>query len=399
MSIRFSFRYLHEKNLIMTAYQLKFRAVIIALVVLALIGACQNIQNDAINDVAVFEAGQKHIVIMHPTVNNLKTFIYLTSEGIFPLPKDIRVVGVFHEKARYDYTLSSDFIKEEQIANISLLGIGSVLSDKEIFGQNQWTSTFTEIFENSEGILFFGGPDLPPATYGQEMNLLTVVTDPNRHYLELSFLFHLLGGFQDEGFVPLLEQKPDYPILGICLGMQTMNVATGGSMIQDIPTQIYGFTNVEDVLNADQQLRHRNYNTNYSLDANVTSDNYHQILITGGHIQEINSAIGVNPFVLSSHHQAALNIGKGLYVTATSLDGKVVEALEHEKYPHVIGVQFHPEVRDLYMVDSKINEKPFEPGKYSYLELYPGEQGEQFHRNFWKQIAAWYGIDTPKNID
>lgn len=337
-----------------------------------------------------FTEGERHIVIMHPTVNNLKTFLYLTTEGIFPLPENFRVVGVYHESAGYDYALSSEFIKDEKLANISLLGIGPVLPEKEIFAKNKWTEYFIEIFEKSEGIIFFGGPDIPPSTYGQEMNLLTVVTDPNRHFLELSFLYHLLGGYQDGDFVPLLEQNPTYPILGICLGMQTMNVATGGSMIQDIPTQIYGFTTVEDVLRADQQMRHRNYNTNYSLDDEVTSDNYHQIIITGGHMQEINSTIGTNPFVLSSHHQAALKIGKGLVVTATSMDGKVVEALEHEKYPHVLGVQFHPEVRDLYMVDSKINQKPFEPGKYSYLELYPGNQGETFHRNFWKYLASWY---------
>jgi hypothetical protein len=62
-----------------------------------------------------------------------------------------------------------------------------------------------------------------------------VITDPHRHYLELSFLFHLLGGFQDESFLPLLEERPEYPVLGICLGMQSMNVATGGDMIRIFP--------------------------------------------------------------------------------------------------------------------------------------------------------------------
>jgi len=366
------------------------RHLVIVLFALGLFLGCKQAQKDTTANVNPFAASARHIVIMHPTVNNLKTFLYLTSEGIFPLPENFRVVGVYHESARYDYELSAQFIKEENLSSISLLGVGPVLSENEIFAENKWTETFKEIFEKSEGIIFFGGPDIPPSTYGQEMNLLTVVTDPNRHYLELSFLYHLLGGFQDEGFVPLLEQNPTYPILGICLGMQTMNVATGGSMIQDIPTQIYGFTTVEDVLRADQQMRHRNYNTNYSLDANVTSDNYHQIIIKGGHMQEINSTIGTNPFVLSSHHQAALKIGKGLVVTATSLDGKVVEALEHNKYSNVVGVQFHPEVVDLYKVESKINEKPFEPGKFSYLELYPGELGENFHRNFWKHVASWF---------
>ncbi len=364
---------------------------------IGLLAGCKQAKPDSAVEVNPFVDGERHVVIMHPTVNNLKTFLYLTCEGIFPLPKDIRVVGIYHENASYDYGLSAGFIKGENLENISLLGIVPVLQGSEIFAKNTWTELFTEIFEKSEGVIFFGGPDIPPSTYGQEFNLLSVVTDPYRHYLELSFLYHLLGGYQDETFVPLMEQNPKFPILGICLGMQSMNVATGGTMIQDIPTQIYGFTTVEDVLGADQQIRHRNYNTNYSLDANVTSDNYHQLIITGGHMQKINAGTGTNPFVLSSHHQAALKIGKGLVVTATSLDGKVVEALEHEKYPHVLGVQFHPEVRDLFLVESKITEKPFEAGKYSFLELYPGNQGETFCRNFWKHISSWYE-KTPETL-
>jgi putative glutamine amidotransferase len=366
------------------------KSILHYLLLLLWIAACVSPVNGQSSKVTPFSKGEKHIVLMHPTVNNLKTFLYLTSEGIFPLPKELKVVGVFHENAGYNYGVSADFIKEEGLENFALLGIESVLSDKEIFAANKWTPTFTEIFENSEGIIFFGGPDIPPATYGEEMNLLTVVSDPNRHYMELSFLFHLLGGHQNEEYVPLLEQRPDYRILGICLGMQSMNVATGGTLTQDIPTEIYGHTTVEDVLNADQQVRHRNYNSNYRLDDEVSFDNYHQVIITGGHLQAINNVSEIDPFVLSSHHQAALKIGKGFRVTATSTDGKVVEALEHEKYPHVMGVQFHPEVRELYMLDSKIQEKPFEPGMKSFLELYPGQNGEFFHHSFWKYVAGWY---------
>lgn len=337
-----------------------------------------------------FIEGEKHIVIMHPTVNNLRTFLFLTGEGIFPLPETYRVVGVFHESASYNYQLSADFIKEEGLEHIALLGIAPALENENLFRENAGTPLFREIFEKAEGVIFFGGPDLPPATYGEPLNLLTVITDPFRHYLELSLMFHLLGGSQNEAFVPLMEEKPDFRILGICLGMQTMNVATGGNMVQDIPFELYGMQTVEEILASDQQMRHRNYYTNYSLDKNVTSDNYHQVEITGGHLAAINNGIGQLPYVLSSHHQAAKELGKGMKVTAWSMDGKIVEALEHEKYPHVVGIQFHPEVRDLYKADSKINVRPFEPGSLSYLDQYPGELGETFHRNFWKHIASWY---------
>jgi len=351
--------------------------------------ACQPAQKKH-SGTKVFIEGEKHIVVMHPTINNLRTFLFLTGEGIFPLPEGYRVVGVYHESANYDYQLSADFIRDEGLEQIVLLGISPVLDTESLYRENDCTPLFREIFEKTEGVVFFGGPDIPPVTYREPLNLLTVITDPNRHYLELSFMFHLLGGSQNEAFIPLLEEKPDFRILGICLGMQTMNVATGGTMTQDIPFEIYGMTTVEEVLASDQQMRHRNYYTNYSLDRNVTPDNYHQVEITGGHLAAINNGIGQWPYVLSSHHQAAKDLGKGLKVTAWSMDGKIVEALEHEKYPHVVGVQFHPEVRDLYKPESKINVRPFEPGTHSYLDLYPDELGETFHRNFWKQIAAWY---------
>jgi putative glutamine amidotransferase len=53
------------------------------------------------------------------------------------------------------------------------------------------------------------------------------------------------------------------------------------------------------------------------------------------------------PLVLSSHHQMASSLGKGWRIIATSLDGKVIEAIEHSKYPNALGVQFHPE----YLLD------------------------------------------------
>ncbi|MEE4176588.1 MAG: gamma-glutamyl-gamma-aminobutyrate hydrolase family protein [Bacteroides sp.] len=359
------------------------------LILLLMLQACKSSQEPVI-ETPVFVEGEKHFVIMHPTVNNLRTFLFLKGEGIFPLPEEFRVVGVYHESGSYDYQQSAEFLREQGIENIALMGISPILNPGNLYSENACTPAFREVFEESEGIIFFGGPDIPPAAYGEPMDLLTVVTDPNRHFLEISMLFHLLGGSQNEGFTPFLEEKPGYGILGICLGMQSMNVATGGTMVQDIPTEIYGLQAIEDILETDHQMRHRNYQTNYSLDHTVSYYEPHQVDIVSGHLAEINKDEPQLPYVLSSHHQAADKIGKGLKVTAWSMDGKIVEALEHEKYPHVLGVQFHPEMPYIYQRENKITMVPYEPGDQSYLELYPGELGENFHYKFWKHIAGWY---------
>jgi putative glutamine amidotransferase len=92
--------------------------------------------------------------------------------------------------------------------------------------------------------------------------------------------------------------------------------------------------------------------------------------------------------VLSSHHQAVNKIGKGLKVAATSPDGKIVEALVHRTYPHVVATQFHPEQTSLYEKDKTIR-LDFKSPEQNYLSLYGGEKGENFHREYWKMIGEW----------
>ena len=339
----------------------------------------------------IFIEGEPHILLMHPTVQNLQRFIYLTEEGIFPLPENYRVVGVYHQNASYNYNQAAAFIARENLGNMALYAIDKPISEAVLFTNNELTDIFNELFRQSEGALFLGGPDIPPAVYGEPFNLLTVVTDPFRHYLEASFLFHLLGGSQNPQFTPLLEDKPDYPILGICLGMQTMNVATGGTLYQDIPTQIHGVTTVEQVIALGPDEQHRNYYSYYRLDQEVSTPSYHRIKFEGdSHMAVIAGGVEVTPFILSSHHQAIQRMGKGFRATAWSMDRKVIEAIEHTTYPHVVGIQFHPEVPYLYDSDHKITFRPGKAGTQSFLDLYPGALGEDFHRAFWVHIAGIY---------
>ncbi len=330
----------------------------------------------------------KFIVIMHPTVDNIRTWIYLTSEGILPVEPDIKLLGVYSDHASYDYSRTDDYIRMNGYDHISLLGIGSSMEIDHLFSENVNTEIFRMVFQMAKGILFFGGPDIPPAIYGDEMNLLTVVTDPHRHYLEVSFLFHLLGGYQNEDHIPFLEENRELPLLGICLGMQTMNVATGGTMIQDIPSDIYGKNSVEQVLAMDSDQQHRNYYSAFRIDQDVAARSFHRILVEEeSHLEQVLADNQTLPYVLSSHHQAIDRLGKGFWVTARSSDSKIIEAIEHVRYPNVMGIQFHPEVITLYEQESKITFAPGEDAVNSFIDLYPGPEGEEFHLNFWKYFG------------
>ncbi|MFH1119357.1 MAG: gamma-glutamyl-gamma-aminobutyrate hydrolase family protein [Bacteroidota bacterium] len=335
-------------------------------------------------------AGHRCIVLMNPTENNLKTVIYLIDNKIFPIPDDYNLVGFYHSSQVYDFSLSAKFIKESGRKNIFLHACVDSTGE-EVFAKNVFSDDFNLVFAGSMGVIFFGGPDIPPSLYHQETSLLTEITDYDRHIFEASFLFHLLGGYQNENYVPLLEQKPDYRILGICLGMQTMNVATGGTLIQDIPSRVYRFETAEQVLAAEPDTRHRNYNTNMGTDNELIYGHFHRIkVVLPERMQALMPGSENNPYVLSSHHQAAGRIGKGLRVSATSMDGKIVEALVHEKYQNVIAFQFHPEPTFLYQAETKFRSMPGKPSSGSFIELYSGINGETFNRNIWKWMGGLY---------
>jgi len=119
-------------------------------------------------------------------------------------------------------------------------------------------------------------------------------------------------------------EKRNLPILGICFGMQILNVARGGSLIQDIPSQ------VENAINHQQGIpRERNS---------------HSIRIESGSLIEELANSKTDVMVNSHHHQAVKVMGESLYATSWTSDG-VIESVE-DKRPdkNVLGVQWHPEL-------------------------------------------------------
>lgn len=334
-----------------------------------------------------FNPHKKYIVLTNPTVRNLKTIQYLVNAKLLDIKeKKMKFVGVYFEEQNYDFKQTQDYIKENSLDNYFLHEIKGELNEENLYEKNECSYELEKVFKNTIGVFFFGGPDMPPGIYGEE-NTLSVVTDPGRHYFEATFMFHLLGGSQNENYTALLNQRPNYVVTGFCLGMQTMNVATGGTLIQDIPSEIYGAENIEETVALGRTNLHRNYWQNIVKDSLLMGINLHTIQFSEHPFftKAVNIPARWEPRIYSSHHQAAEKLGKGMEVTAYSPDGKIVEGLVHKNYPNVFAVQFHPEVPGLY---ENMYVRKFHPEDkaQSYNDII-GKQSVRFHEKYWAHIS------------
>lgn len=150
-----------------------------------------------------------------------------------------------------------------------------------------------------DGILLSGGTDIGPIRYGAESESDVFAPEPERDEFELK----LLAGAAEQ----------EIPVLGICRGLQMINVFAGGTLRQDVPEHSK-FDLPPDTLT-------------HSID-----------LVSGSILGEL---YGRSMQVNSLHHQAVERVGAGLAVTASS-DGSV-EGLEHQSLP-IVAVQWHPEM-------------------------------------------------------
>jgi putative glutamine amidotransferase len=160
--------------------------------------------------------------------------------------------------------------------------------------------------ERVDGLVIAGGPDIDPARYGAEAHPTTDRPRVERDQTELL----LYRAARERGI----------PVLGICRGMQMMAVASGGSLVQDLPSAGYG-------------LVHR--------DAPGT---FHDHGATFSDSSLVAQILGREMVVNSSHHQSVDDPGS-LTVTGRADDG-TIEALEDPQADFVLGVQWHPEMTD-----------------------------------------------------
>ncbi|HQZ17211.1 MAG TPA: gamma-glutamyl-gamma-aminobutyrate hydrolase family protein [Vicinamibacteria bacterium] len=164
-----------------------------------------------------------------------------------------------------------------------------------------------EILDNCDGLMLSGGTDVDPEIFGEIPHTALGRVDGPRDPFEITLAREAV--------------RRDLPVLGICRGLQVLNVAMGGTLIQDIPSDIPG------------AARHEAGENRVEIAHEVE-------VVPGSKLAELLSArrVGVNSF----HHQAAKRIGEGLTVSATSPDG-IVEGLEMRDRTFVVAVQWHPE--------------------------------------------------------
>ena len=339
---------------------------------------------------------ERVIVMCRPSVSQIKNIEHMYEKDIITI-KRLRLLCVYHEDERTNYAPSIKYVKEDDLSWVEFVTIKGMVDPGNLFKENKWTPQFKKIFDRSHGIIFTGGADIPPTIYGEETHLLSAVSTPIRSLYESSLMFHLIEGSQNPDFVPLLDSRKKYPVLGLCLGAQILNIAAGGSLYQDIPTEIYGINTMEQVLKLGQDKIHSSlYLKSLNPHEKKLPPAFHMIKFGKSSIflKRMQMKRSENPYVLTSHHQAVEKLGKNLIVSATSMDGKVVEAIEHKKYKNVLGVQFHPEFYKLYLKKKYYRKEP--GGKLdfnlkTFLEKNPPSM--KFHKNLWRWFSESLEID------
>jgi putative glutamine amidotransferase len=166
-----------------------------------------------------------------------------------------------------------------------------------------------------DGLLLTGGDDVAPTRYGEEKHPAVRLVAPERDEFEISLVHE--------------ARKRELPIFAICRGVQVLNVAGGGSLVQDIPTQVTGALEHKQTVPPHQpfDLAHEVWLEKDSLLAKLMRER-----LSDTDACEVNSR----------HHQSVKNLASGFLVSATAPDG-VVEAIEDPASGFCLGVQWHPE--------------------------------------------------------
>ena len=172
------------------------------------------------------------------------------------------------------------------------------------------TGDIASVAKRLDGLLFMGGADIDPARYGKVRSEKCGVPKPERDTFELELMRYAM--------------TVNMPTLAICRGSQVMNVACGGTLIEDIESEL-----------GVPACRH-SQPEDYSV---VT----HGIAVEPNSL--LRSITGLDAFTVNSkHHQCVDDLGNGLVVDARSAEDGIIEAFHAPELRFFLGVQWHPEM-------------------------------------------------------
>ncbi len=211
-------------------------------------------------------------------------------------PNPVIGITMYGKNEAGDYCLQSAYIKAIRDAG----GIPILLPPGELNPHL--------LLSKIDGLVLVGGGDIEPKIYNGDAHDSVYAVDPDRDRFEID--------------LAKLALDQNLPILGICRGLQVLNVVGGGNLVAHVP-DLFGTA-----------IAHRNDED--------TKGTLHSVEVVAH--SKVAIALGVtNTEVTSWHHQAALNVAPNWQVVATAPDG-VVEAIEHKTHPWAIAVQWHPEM-------------------------------------------------------
>lgn len=165
-----------------------------------------------------------------------------------------------------------------------------------------------ELLDQLDGLVLAGGCDVDPSTYGADPHPMTINTVPARDRTELALARAAVAR--------------DMPVLGICRGMQVLNVALGGTLDQHVPDTV------------GHEEHRRNLGT--------FEGNDHDVRLTAGSLAAVAAGEETHG-TKSHHHQGVAALGDGLQITGLSTIDDYPEAIEAPDRQFVLGVQWHPE--------------------------------------------------------
>lgn len=228
----------------------------------------------------------------------------LVSNGTGSAARPLIGVPTGREKSQRFFGLPLYIMNQTYVRTLEMLGALPVMiplqmSDATLYG----------IFQRLDGLLLPGGEDIDPSYYGTERHPQLGPTDRERDRTELLLTRWAL----DVGM----------PVLGVCRGVQVLNVACGGTLFQDLTDQR------PDLQKHDYfPPNFERFRISHGLEIAAES----LLARALGEVHEVNSM----------HHQGIDRVGDGLKPVALAEDG-LVEALEAPGLPYVVGVQWHPE--------------------------------------------------------